>query len=101
MVSPWSVCESENGEEPATRRRGQRPAERESNAKKNEADFSGSSAGEAGANVDSEREGFDLSRFLNLCRCLSLSPNLLTDNDFARLADVLFLHGFLPSRDAF
>lgn len=48
-----------------------------------------------------EREGFDLARFLNLCRNLSLSPNLKSDNDFARLADVLFLHGFLPSRDAF
>lgn len=49
----------------------------------------------------SEREGFDLPRFLNLCRNLSLSPNLRSDNDFARLGDILFLHGFLPSRDAF
>ncbi|MCG8407965.1 MAG: hypothetical protein MI923_22430 [Phycisphaerales bacterium] len=44
--------------------------------------------------------GFDLPRFLNLFRNLSLSPNLRIDNDFTRLADVLFLHGFLPSRDA-
>jgi hypothetical protein len=49
----------------------------------------------------SEREGFNMPRFLNLCRALSLSPNLRSDNDFARLADVLFLHGFIPSRDAF
>lgn len=51
--------------------------------------------------IETERGGFDLARFLNLCRNLSLSPNLKSDNDFARLADVLFLHGFLPSRDAF
>lgn len=47
------------------------------------------------------KEGFDLARILNICRNLSLSPNLRSDNDFARLADVLCLHGFLPSRDAF
>lgn len=48
-----------------------------------------------------EREGFNLPRFTNLFRMLTLSPNLRNDNDFARLADVLFLHGFLPCRDAF
>ena len=51
--------------------------------------------------MKTERGGFDLARFLNLCRCLSLSPNLRSDNDFARLADVLFLDGVLPSRDAY
>ncbi len=50
---------------------------------------------------ETEREGFNLPRFLKLCRALSLSPHLRSDNDFARLADVLFLHGFLPSRGAF
>jgi hypothetical protein len=48
-----------------------------------------------------EREGFVLPRFLKLCQQLVLSSNLRNDNDFARLADILFLHGFLPSRDAF
>ncbi|MBI5762490.1 MAG: PD-(D/E)XK nuclease family protein [Planctomycetes bacterium] len=47
------------------------------------------------------REGFYLTRFLKLCLNLGLSPNFRNDNDFARLTDVLFLHGFLPSRDAF
>ncbi len=42
-----------------------------------------------------------MPRILNLCRHLSLSSNLRNDNDFARLGDILFLHGFLPSRDAF
>lgn len=46
-------------------------------------------------------EGFSLPRFLNLCRNLSLSPKLGTDNDFARLSAVLFLHGILRSREAF
>jgi hypothetical protein len=50
---------------------------------------------------ETERGGFVLPRFLNLFRKLSLTPNLSRDNDFARLADLLFLHGFLPSRDAF
>ncbi|QDV90740.1 hypothetical protein RAS2_18230 [Phycisphaerae bacterium RAS2] len=48
-----------------------------------------------------EREGFVLPRFLKLFQTLTLSPNLRNDNDFARLADILFLHGFLLSRDAF
>ncbi len=50
---------------------------------------------------ETEREGFVLPRFLKLCQSLTLSPNLRNDNDFARLADILFLHGFLLSRDAF
>lgn len=41
-----------------------------------------------------EREGFSFGRFLKLCLCLGLSSNLRSDNDFARLADVLFLHVF-------
>ncbi len=50
---------------------------------------------------ESEREGLVLAHFCNLFRNLTLSPNLRCDKDFARLADVLFLHGFLPSQDAF
>jgi hypothetical protein len=48
----------------------------------------------------SERAGFLLPRFVNLFRNLTLSPNLRCDKDFARLGDILFLHDFLPSRDA-
>jgi hypothetical protein len=53
------------------------------------------------AKAGTEREGFDLARFANLFRMLTLSSNLRSDNDFARLGDILFLHVFLPSRDAF
>ena len=46
-------------------------------------------------------EGFDPARILNLCRSLSRSSKLRSDHDFARLGDVLFLHDYFPSRDAF
>ena len=47
------------------------------------------------------RLGFDPARLLKAFRALILSPNTRSDNVFARLADVLFLHGFLPSRETF
>jgi len=50
---------------------------------------------------ESEREGFPLDRFCKLFKTLVLRDNSSSDNELARLADVLFLHGFLPSRDAF
>lgn len=51
--------------------------------------------------VLTESAGLVLANFCNLFRNLTLSPNLRNDKDFARLADVLFLHGFLPFREAF
>ena len=48
-----------------------------------------------------ERAGFDLPAFCNLCRALVLRLKLRDEKEFRRLVDVLFLHDFLPSRDAF
>ena len=48
-----------------------------------------------------ERAGFDLPDFCNLCRHLCLRLNSKNDKEFERLVDVLYLHDFIPSRDAF
>jgi len=48
-----------------------------------------------------ERGGFDQPRVAKLLKNLCLRLKSLEAKDFDRLVDVLFLHGFLPSRDAF
>jgi len=48
-----------------------------------------------------ERGGVDRAVFCKLARALYLRLNSGSDKDFARLVDVLFLHDFLSSRDAF
>jgi hypothetical protein len=48
-----------------------------------------------------ERVGLNQAVFANLCRHLQLHLKSSNDKEFRRLVDVLFLHGFLPSRDAF
>ena len=48
-----------------------------------------------------ERVRLDLARILNIRRNHRFSPNFKSGDDFARHADVLLLHGFLPSRGAF
>ena len=45
--------------------------------------------------------GFDRVAFCKLCKHLCLRLKARERKDFDRLADVLFLHDFLPSRDAF
>jgi hypothetical protein len=48
-----------------------------------------------------ERVGLNQAVLANLCRHLWLRVNSNNDKEFRRLVDVLFLHGFLLSRDAF
>jgi hypothetical protein len=48
-----------------------------------------------------ERVGLKRAVFANLCRHLQLHLKSGDDKEFRRLVDVLFLHGFLPSRDTF
>jgi hypothetical protein len=48
-----------------------------------------------------EREGFDRPEIRNLLIKLYLRIKSCNERDLARLEDVLKLHGFLPSRDAF
>ena len=48
-----------------------------------------------------ERPGFDLGRFCKLCTQLSLRFKSSDDKEFRHLVRLLFLHGFLPSLDAF
>jgi hypothetical protein len=45
--------------------------------------------------------GLDQALFCKPCKALGLRLNSGSDKDFARLVDVLFLHDFLSSRDAF
>jgi len=45
--------------------------------------------------------GIDLARFCKLCKELGLRVKSTDGKEFSRLVDVLFLHGFLLSRDAF
>jgi hypothetical protein len=45
--------------------------------------------------------GLDQALFCKLAKALYLRLNSGTSKDYARLIDVLFLHDFLPSRDAF
>jgi hypothetical protein len=51
--------------------------------------------------VKAERGRVDPALITNLLKTLALRLNAGTDNDLARLVDVLKLHGFLPSFDAF
>lgn len=48
-----------------------------------------------------ERGGLDQALFCKLAKALCLRLKSGSAKDFARLIDVLFLHDFLPSRDAF
>ena len=45
--------------------------------------------------------GLEPGRFCKLCKEVSLRVKSADDKEFSRLVDVLFLHGFLLSRDAF
>jgi len=47
-----------------------------------------------------ESEGFDLPAFCKLLTALSLRLKSGNDKEFRRLVDVLFLHDFIPFRDA-
>jgi len=48
-----------------------------------------------------ERGGFDQALFCKICRQLCLRLKSSDDRELSRLIDVLFLHGFLPSRHPF
>ena len=48
-----------------------------------------------------EREGFDLLHFSKISQALCLRIKSKNTRELDRLIDVLFLHDFLPSRDAF
>lgn len=48
-----------------------------------------------------ERQGLVQAVFAKRCRQLWLRVNSNDDKELHRLIDVLFLHGFLPSRNAF
>ncbi len=48
-----------------------------------------------------EKAGFDLPGFCKLCKSPYLQLKSSDDKELERLVDLLFLHGFLLSRDAF